>query len=136
MKKITLVLLGLIIISVFSACSNSEKNSNDVKTKNNDELVNSEAIDEINTALNTIVNSPSASSNPYDYVKTHQTEFNAIVKQGNTSLDYLITEFSKSNSNGLKEYIMALACIEILGKHNKVENWSSGREWYELYLNS
>lgn len=50
------------------------------------------------------------------------------------SLEYMLNEFAKSNEDGLKEYIMALACCDILGEDVTNKQWNSGREWYTSYL--
>ncbi|WP_078379965.1 hypothetical protein [Sutcliffiella halmapala] len=92
---------------------------------------------ELDSSLALIVDSPSTSSSPHDYVKTNQEAFDLIVKQGDATLQHFSHEFSQSDSNGLKEYIMALACIEILGKENPVNrDWETGKEWYEKYKES
>ncbi|MCT8140269.1 hypothetical protein H1D32_22750 [Anaerobacillus sp. CMMVII] len=91
---------------------------------------------QIENSLSIILSEPSLSSNPHDYIEAHQEEFEFLVKQGDLTLNYFINDFSKSSENGLKEYIMALICIEILGDKNTFEEWASGREWYEHYIKS
>lgn len=77
----------------------------------------------------------SLSSNPYDYIKDEESskDYRYIVSQGEKSLNYMLNEFSKSNENGLKEYIMAIACSEILNESPDSQKWTSGREWYDNY---
>lgn len=89
----------------------------------------------IDDKLNTIIQNPKAmfSSNPYDYVKDSR-DYEWIVKQGVEVLEYMLQKFEKSKENGLREYIMAIACSEILGDRPENKKWSSGREWYENYL--
>ena len=45
----------------------------------------------------------------------------------------MINKFANSNKNGLEEYIMAIACSEILKENSTSKNWDSGREWYNNY---
>ena len=89
----------------------------------------------IDDKLNAIISNPKhmASSNPYDYTKENE-DYEYIVNQGDKALEYMLSKFKKSNENGLKEYVMAIACSEILGEKPEQKNWSSGREWYENYL--
>lgn len=94
----------------------------------------------IDTKLNSIVYTEdlkvTMSSNPYDYIKGPDSskDYNYIVSQGEKSLNYLLKKFATSNSNGLKEYIMAIACSEILKENPDSKNWGSGKEWYINYL--
>lgn len=76
-----------------------------------------------------------SSSNPYDYIKSADSykDYKYIVSQGDKSLNYMLKKFAGSDKNGLEEYIMAMACSDIL-KENK--NWASGREWYNNYINA
>lgn len=73
----------------------------------------------------------SLSSNPYDYIKglDSNKDYKFIVSNGEKSLNYMLTQFANSNNNVLEEYIMAIACSEILNENSK--EWSSVREWYE-----
>jgi hypothetical protein len=73
-------------------------------------------------------------SNPYDYLKKQSEEFDNIVSKKQIALDHFLNKFEKSEENGLEEYIMASACVEILGKKNPVKEWSTGKEWYEKYI--
>lgn len=88
----------------------------------------------IDQILEKTITTSSTSSNPYDYIKANQKEFDYIIEQGDLVLNHFLNVFRKSNSNGLKEYIMALACVEILGDDNPVKKWESGRHWYEQYV--
>ncbi|SMQ77540.1 hypothetical protein SAMN05444673_2874 [Bacillus sp. OV166] len=74
------------------------------------------------------------SSNPNDYINAHKNEFNNIVEQKHIALNHFLNKFAKSNEDGLEEYIMASACSKILGEKNPVKEWSTGKEWYEQYI--
>lgn len=89
----------------------------------------------IDQKLESIVanSSVAASSNPYDYIKDNK-DYEYIIAQGDRALQYLLQRFKETSENGLKEYIMAMACSEILGENQENKTWSSGREWYEHYI--
>jgi len=89
---------------------------------------------ELSERLNLIVNNPakSFSSNPFDYIEDNEN-YKFILEQSGISLNYFTVQLGKSNQDGLKEYIMALACAEILGEDIENKEWSSGKEWYKLY---
>ncbi len=75
-----------------------------------------------------------ASSNPYDYISEHQKEYDEIVAMGEPVANYFLDVFGKDEDNGLKQWIMARICNDILGDLNPIKTWSSGREWYEQYI--
>ena len=91
----------------------------------------------IDNKLNIICNNPKVivSSNPYDYTKDSQ-EYRDIVNSGDSALKYMLTRFENSKENGLREYVMAIACSEILKENNETKKWTTGREWYDNYTKS
>ena len=80
-----------------------------------------------------IICSPTSSSNPYDYTKGSK-DFDDIVNMGDDALKYMLTKFKSSKENGLKEYVMAIACSEILKENPENKKWATGRGWYENYI--
>lgn len=88
----------------------------------------------MNEKLNAVVQNPKTvfSSNPYDYTKDNE-DYKWIVKQGDEALKYMLHKFEISQENGLREYIMAIACSEILGEKPGNKKWSTGRDWYKEY---
>ncbi|MFZ5354510.1 MAG: hypothetical protein ACOZCL_17540 [Bacillota bacterium] len=71
-----------------------------------------------------------ASSNPYAYIDNNAA-FDAIVELSYEALPYIKDKVEKSKSNGLKEYVYAIAA-EKIGKVNlKGENfnWQTGKGW-------
>jgi hypothetical protein len=90
---------------------------------------------EMEAGLQTILtaNSSGVSSNPNDYIKANQTSFDAIVSKGQPAFKYLTKELKKDDQNGLKEWIMAKACSDILKDKDPVKEWASGKEWLQQY---
>ncbi len=78
----------------------------------------------------------SLSSNPYDYIKgvDSNKDYKYIVLQGEKALNYMLNKFANSDNNGLEEYIMAIACSEILQENPATKKWTSGRDWYDNHI--
>ena len=59
-------------------------------------------------------NGPQASSNPFDYIKASQKEYDDWLENKRVSFEYAIKDLIDTNANnGLKSYIEALLCKEI-----------------------
>ncbi|AOT69295.1 M56 family metallopeptidase [Geosporobacter ferrireducens] len=82
--------------------------------------------------LQIILSSPGTSSNPYDYIKAHQNEYENILKMGDDALNYLLAQFEKSsNHNGLRDHIIMALCKDLLGHRNNVTDESlSPQDWF------
>lgn len=65
----------------------------------------------IEQKLEAILHEPSVSSNPYTFVK-NSSEFAEIVQMGRPALEYLLDKFENTTSDGLEEYVMAIACAK------------------------
>ncbi|OAT86040.1 hypothetical protein A6P54_18015 [Bacillus sp. MKU004] len=118
MKKV----FSFLLLILLTACTTAEEEM--------------DIIQQVERHLETIVssNDPSiTSSNPNDYINAHFDDFESIVSNKQITLDHFLKKLKKSEENGLEEYIMAAACVEILGKKNPVNEWSTGKEWYEKY---
>ncbi|MBW7573423.1 hypothetical protein [Caproiciproducens faecalis] len=90
----------------------------------------------IESDLQTILSSPLHSSNPNDYIIAHQQEYERIVKQGETALNYLLGEFKDGRSEGLRGEVMKAICMELLGDKNNVPegSYETAQEWYEKFV--
>jgi len=94
---------------------------------------------EVEKYLEIIMSSPNTSSSPSDYIKSHQNEYQNILKMGGEALNYLVTQFNiRSNNNDLKGYIMMGLCKDLLGDKNNVtddslppQQWFSELSHYE-----
>jgi hypothetical protein len=73
------------------------------------------------------------SSNPNDYIENQSSAYKEILIKGDIGLTYLIKGLEASDQDGLKEWIMAKACEDILGDHSPVDEWATGKEWVEKY---
>ncbi|GAS80530.1 hypothetical protein [Paenibacillus amylolyticus] len=73
------------------------------------------------------------SSNPNDYIAGNREAYDDILHTGEAGLLLLLQQLESSPDNGLKEWIMAQASTELLGEHNPVEAWHSGKDWLRKY---
>ncbi|HWQ76540.1 MAG TPA: M56 family metallopeptidase [Syntrophomonas sp.] len=91
----------------------------------------------VNQYLDTIVNEESvaASSNPYDYINANPAAFKELVALGEEGREVMLQMFAETEANGLKEYIMAIACNTIKPILAD-DGFDSGRAWYAAYLSS
>lgn len=131
-RLMNVMVICLTVLFVFSliGCSNT---ANKVTTDRTFEQT-------IDGKLNNITNPKdytiSLSSNPYDYIKgvDSNKDYQYIVMQGEESLNYMLNKFANSDNNGLEEYIMAIACSEILKENPAFKKWATGREWYDNHI--
>jgi hypothetical protein len=130
LKNVIILWFVFLLLFGLTGCSHSlnETSSDTVFAKTIEEKLNNTTNPKDSNIL--------LSSNPYDYIKSKEgnDDYRYIVSQGKKSLNYMIGKFSESNTNGLKQYIMAIACSEILNEKPGSVSWSSGREWYNNYL--
>lgn len=94
-------------------------------------------MEEINTMIENS-DETMMSSNPYDYIDNQY--FDNLINGGISMLPAITDQIASSESNGLREYILAIAAEEIsktyLNQEN-VYNWSNGKEWldeWHIYL--
>ncbi|OAB47176.1 hypothetical protein [Paenibacillus antarcticus] len=119
MKKILFIFLLSSVVLV--ACQSSGNVGPEIEG-NLDKIINNKGI--------------SHSSNPLDYIKQNQNEYDNIVSKDEKGLEYLIEGLKGSEENGLKEWIMAKASIDILKTNNPIKEWSTGKEWINKYIES
>lgn len=90
--------------------------------------------------LDEICTGPMYSSNPYDYIRAHDREYQELGYYGSNTLEYCMQRFQdgdEEEKTGLKGHIMAQICEDILGIKGKTpvsaESASTGLEWYEAF---
>lgn len=87
---------------------------------------------EIEKYLETIL-SPSSSSNPYDYIKAHQNEYDSIIAMGDEALEYFLDQFKNGNvDNSLRGFIIMALCKDLLGDQNNDFSLSP-QDWFMKY---
>ena len=91
-----------------------------------------EVIDIVEKNLNIVMSSPKESSNPNDYIKAHEIEYENIIKYGSEeALKYMLYQFEQGNADGLRGAIMMRLCKELLGvRNNVIDEALSPDEWY------
>ena len=127
-NAVTLFLIALLTFSLVGFINSTKKV---IRDKSVEQIIE-DKLNNINHPKDTKV---LLSSNPYDYIKGKDSckEYKYIISQGKKSLNYMLKKFANSKENGLNEYIMAIACSEILSENPLNKNWSSGRAWYNNY---
>ncbi|MDR9856480.1 hypothetical protein RJP21_23025 [Paenibacillus sp. VCA1] len=118
------ILLSLYIIALITACSpnSSKQQSLSIIDRNLDAIISNGKIQ--------------ASSNPVDYINANLEGYSEILNTGNQGLDYLMNELKESADNGLREWIIAKACEDMLKDQAPDAQWASGKEWLRVYEES
>lgn len=85
--------------------------------------------------IDTIIkNGPQTSSNPFDYVKASQKEYDELLKHPKETFEYSIKELIETDAGlGLKSYIEALLCQEI--NRNFEYDFETAKDYLENYKN-
>ena len=82
-------------------------------------------------------NGNQASSNPFDYIKASQKEYDELLEHSKETFEYSIKDLIETNAgNGLKSYIEALLCSEI--NDNFKYDFESANDYlyhYKKFLN-
>ncbi|MGF7144852.1 beta-lactamase regulating signal transducer with metallopeptidase domain [Anaerotaenia torta] len=88
---------------------------------------------DVESNLSVIMSSPKTSSNPQDYIRAHDREYEEFFKYGGEdALQYMLAQFEAGNAEGLRGQIMMLLCKELLGVRNNVTDETlSPQEWYD-----
>ena len=118
MNRIILIICTILILT---ACnSNTDKQFDPSKIDQN---------------LGTIMRNKKVSmlSNPMDYISENQELYDEIIDTGNQGFNYLINKLKESTTNGLREWIIAKACDDILKDKEAEFQWQSGKDWLNKY---
>ena len=75
-----------------------------------------------------------ASSNPFTFIEAKKAQYNEILTYGSTAVECFLKEL-RNGENGLRGYIMAVACGDITGIGDKDAgaDWATAQEWLALY---
>ncbi|WP_454190943.1 hypothetical protein [Paenibacillus sp. Marseille-Q7038] len=122
-RKILISITTFLYLSILIACQSSQSaEPNDIGNQIESNLV---------TFMDN--NSDLPLSNPATYIQDNQDLYDEILASGDKGLEYLLNELKDSKENGLKEWIMAKACEDILKDERQIEGWSTGKEWLNKY---
>lgn len=90
-----------------------------------------EVVDFVENNLMIIMSSPKESSNPMDYIKAHQKEYDDIIKHDNEEVHkYILTQFVEG-ATGLRGQLITEIGMQLLGQRNNVtDKTSSLMEWF------
>lgn len=130
----------ILVFVLLSGCANgSVGNDNAVPANANNEQNNemqistAKIIDKKLDAIISDLDTEQLPRNPAFYVQERNyAEYEDIINLGDDAFNYMLESFAVSQEDGWKEYIMAMACSEILGETEI--DWSTGEEWYTSYI--
>jgi len=125
------------ILVLLAGCSTQQDKSALIKHQHNINNDDSYDIsDIIESRLDVIVSSPKTASYPGAYINEHFIEYDEIVALGDKALQYMFSVFEKGGQTGLRGWIMALACSDIIGEDLLFSETqvNTGQEWYDLYI--
>jgi hypothetical protein len=131
MKKIIVLSAAMLILLITSVGCNG---SNALTELQGNFPLNG-IVDIIEGNLDTITE-PSPDSNPYHYINSHKSEYDEIVALGDDALQYMFSIFDMGGQSGLRGWIMAIACCDILGENTEFATSSvdTGQKWYDAYI--
>lgn len=91
----------------------------------------------IEKLLDTIMASPTASSNPSDYTQAHEPEYQELLSYGEYTLRYCFSEFLQGGQTELRGQIMALICQNIMltwGEGYAIDqDLVTGQDWFDAF---
>lgn len=128
-NKFLIIMMLMALLVSLTGCTKKEENI-DKPNKVNENF-------NVGELLDTIINEgPKTSSNPFDYIKESQKEYDLLLTHPNKTFEYSIKDLIETNAgNGLKSYLEALLCKEInKGFDYDFETASDYLEHYKEYL--
>ncbi len=93
----------------------------------------------IEELMNTIQSSPGTSSDPQDYIKAHDAEYQELLGYGAYSLDYCFSEFLLGDQTDLRGKIMEEVCVGIIcgwGFGRTDVYYNTGQDWFDAFRES
>lgn len=119
MRKIILIF----IVAFLTACTSAEKEM--------------DVIQQIEKDLDKIVSSSQNSNwpkEPEDFYTEYKTEFDNIIAEKQIVLSHFVNKFNQSRADGIEQYAMAVALSKIVEDQINVNDWTTGKEWFEKYM--
>lgn len=140
-KILAIAIVFILAVTILTVGINNEKDqSNDIireeaRLGNGERYYDNDTQDKVEELLNKIISGGQPASNPYVYIDINKEAFDEIVSMDLKALNYMLDQLDHSNADGLREYIMAAACAQIMGVWDKDQGIgiNSGREWYYKY---
>ena len=90
--------------------------------------------------LDTIQSSPATSSDPGDYIKAHDAEYQELLGYGEFTLRYCFDKFLQGGQTDLEGQMMAVACRDIMlawGEGHAIDfDPLTGQDWFDSFYNS
>lgn len=121
-RKLLVSITTVLYLSILMACQSSlNVEKNDIGNQIEKNLVS--IIDNHNVL---------ASSNPAVYIKGNPELYEEIINTGDKGLEFLVNELKNSSEDGLKEWLMAKACEDIVKDEQQIKGWSTGKEYESL----
>ena len=91
----------------------------------------------IEELLGEIQSSPAHSSNPGDYIREHDAEYQELLSYGEYTLQYCFSEFLRGSQYDLRGHIMAQACEDIMlawGEACVIDGTTfTGQDWFDEF---
>jgi beta-lactamase regulating signal transducer with metallopeptidase domain len=81
--------------------------------------------------LKSICSSPATSSNPGDYIKEHQSDYDTLLSYGDYALCYIFAEFLKGGQTDLRGHIMRIAMNDLIGGEAMGFETETGQEYFD-----
>ncbi|MGG6310372.1 hypothetical protein [Paenibacillus macerans] len=127
-RILSIFLMPILCMVIILGCQSNESLDPEISSEEQSDVGN-----QIMKNLDIIINNKEiqASSNPNDYIKANQKLYENIVITGDKGLEFLVHELRNSKDDGLKEWIMAKTCEDIINQ--KMNGWSTGKEWLAKY---
>lgn len=83
--------------------------------------------------LDAIESSPLSSSNPADYIQSHQEEYDTLISYGDQTLHYIFGQFLAGGQTGLRGLIMQTALDELAPESRLSLQAENGQAYFEAW---
>lgn len=87
----------------------------------------------IENLFDTLMSSPSGSSNPDNYINAHRLEYRELTYYGDYTLRYIFSEFLKGGQTGLKGRLMWIVMDDLIAGEGMPMAAESGQEYFDAW---